>query len=185
MATEVKSGLEGIVVAESEICVIDGQRGTLGYRGIDIGALAKHSTYEETVYLLWYGELPSQAQLDEFKTKLVVERTVEEGETVNPGAPLFTLADLSKVTLTIYIAEADIARVKVGQRVVVTVDSYPGREFRGEVVHIATEAEFTPRNVQTKEERVNMVFAVKVEIPNPDEALKPGMPADAAIEIEP
>ena len=118
-------------------------------------------------------------------TGRVVERTVEEGETVNPGAPLFTLADLSKVTLTIYIAEADIARVRVGQPVVVTVDSYPGREFRGEVVHIATEAEFTPRNVQTKEERVNMVFAVKVEIPNPDEALKPGMPADAAIEIEP
>ena len=78
MATEVKSGLEGIVVAESEICAIDGQRGTLGYRGIDIGALAKHSTYEETVYLLWYGELPSQAQLDEFKAKLVVEREVDE-----------------------------------------------------------------------------------------------------------
>ena len=118
-------------------------------------------------------------------TGRVVERTVEEGETVSPGTTLLTLADLSKVTLTLYIAEKDIARVKVGQPVLVTVDSYPGREFRGKVVHIATEAEFTPRNVQTKEERVTMVFAVKVELPNPDGALKPGMPADAVIEIEP
>ncbi|MEA3345362.1 MAG: efflux RND transporter periplasmic adaptor subunit [Chloroflexota bacterium] len=114
----------------------------------------------------------------------VMERMVEEGEMVSPGAPLLTLADLSEVTLTIYIPEADIARVKVGQPVTVTVDSYPDREFKGKVVHIANEAEFIPRNVQTKEERVTMVFAVKVEIPNPDGALKPGMPADAVIEVE-
>lgn len=118
-------------------------------------------------------------------TGRVVERMVEEGETVSPGITLLTLADLSKVTLTLYIPEMDIARVKVGQPVLVTVDSYPGRKFRGKVVHIATEAEFTPRNVQTKEDRATMVFAVKVELSNPDGALKPGMPADAVIEIEP
>ena len=106
---------------------------------------------------------------------------MEEGETVRPGAPLLTLANLDRVTLTTYVPESDIARAKVGQRVVVTVDSYPDREFQGKIAHIATEAEFTPRNVQTQEERVNMVFAVKVELPNPGAELKPGMPADAIL----
>ena len=73
-----QSGLEGIVVAESQICAIDGQEGTLCYRGIDIGSFAEHSTYEETVYLLWYGDLPSQAELDAFKSTLAAERRVDE-----------------------------------------------------------------------------------------------------------
>ena len=114
-------------------------------------------------------------------TGRIVELLVEEGETVRPGAPLLTLANLDRVTLTTYVPESDIARAKVGQRVVVTVDSYPDREFQGKIAHIATEAEFTPRNVQTQEERVNMVFAVKVELPNPGAELKPGMPADAIL----
>jgi citrate synthase len=78
MQKDVKSGLEGIVVAESSICAIDGQAGTLCYRGIDIGDLAEHSTYEETVYLLWYGELPSAEDLEAFRARLCAERTVDE-----------------------------------------------------------------------------------------------------------
>jgi multidrug resistance efflux pump len=73
----------------------------------------------------------------------------------------------------------------VGQEVKVQVDSFPDRVFTGYVKNIAGEAEFTPRNVQTQEERVNLVFAVKVHIPNPDRALKPGMPADATIPLAP
>ncbi len=112
----------------------------------------------------------------------VTELLAEEGEIIKPGTPLLTLADLDKVTLTIFISQADISRVRVGQPVAVIVDSYPNREFPGEVVHIATKAEFTPRNVQTQEERINMVFAVKVELSNVDAVLKPGMPADAILE---
>lgn len=78
MMADVKSGLEGIVVAESAICAIDGKEGTLCYRGVDIGELARHSTYEETVYLLWHGELPSEDELTEFRDKLTAERTVDE-----------------------------------------------------------------------------------------------------------
>jgi len=85
------------------------------------------------------------------------------------------------VTLVIYIPENRIGQVQVGQEVEVQVDSFPGRVFVGQVQNIAGEAEFTPRNVQTQEERVNLVFAVKVRIPNPDGALKPGMPADATV----
>ncbi len=112
---------------------------------------------------------------------LVMERTVHRGEMAVAGATLMTIANLDEVTLTIYIPEDEIGKVKVGQTVEVSVDSFPGQVFEGRVKYIASEAEFTPKNVQTKEERVNMVFAVKVKIPNPTHELKPGMPADAVI----
>jgi HlyD family secretion protein len=112
---------------------------------------------------------------------LVLERSIHEGELAIPGATLLTLGDLDKVTLTVYVPEDKLGQVYIGQEVEIQVDSFPGRTFLGNVVAIANEAEFTPRNVQTQEERVNMVFAVDVHIPNPDHSLKPGMPADAVI----
>jgi HlyD family secretion protein len=115
---------------------------------------------------------------------LVLECSIHRGELAAPGATLLTLGDLGEVTLTVYVPEDRLGHVQVGQAVEVRVDSFPERRFMGTVVAIAHEAEFTPRNVQTQEERVNMVFAVDVEIPNPDHALKPGLPADAVIIAE-
>ena len=115
---------------------------------------------------------------------LVLERSIHEGELAAPGATLLTLGDLDEVTLTVYVPEDKLGQVLIGQPVEVQVDSFPERTFTGTVVFIAHEAEFTPRNVQTQEERVNMVFAVEVRIPNPDHALKPGLPADAVIVIQ-
>jgi len=115
---------------------------------------------------------------------MVLERSVHEGELAAPGATVLTLGDLDKVTLTVYVPENRLGYVSVGQEVEIRVDSFPERTFMGAVVAIAHEAEFTPRNVQTQEERVNMVFAVDVQIPNPDHALKPGLPADAVIITE-
>ncbi len=112
---------------------------------------------------------------------LVLARPVHLGEVALPGAPLVTLADLDHVTLTIYVPEDQLGKVQIGQPVTVTVDAYPSRTFAGMVTFISSEAEFTPKNVQTREERVNMVFAVKVALPNSDRALKPGMPADAVL----
>jgi len=112
---------------------------------------------------------------------VVLEVSIHAGELAAPGGTLLTLGHLDQVTLTVYVPEDRLGQVKIGQRVAVSVDSFPGRTFDGTVVRIAEEAEFTPRNVQTKEERVNMVFAVEVRIPNPDHALKPGVPADAVI----
>ena len=125
-----------------------------------------------------------RAQADKFTlgapiSGLVLERPVQVGEVALPGAPLMTLADLDKVTLTVYVPEDQLGRVQIGQPVTVTVDAYPGRTFLGMVTSVASQAEFTPKNVQTREERVNMVFGVKVELVSPDHALKPGMPADA------
>jgi multidrug resistance efflux pump len=111
----------------------------------------------------------------------VSSRSAQVGETATAGAPLLTITNLDEVTLVIYIPENRIGQVQVGQEVEVKVDSFPERVFMGQVASIAGEAEFTPRNVQTKEERVNLVFAVDISLPNPDHALKPGMPADATL----
>jgi len=114
---------------------------------------------------------------------LVLQRMVNQEEIAAPDSPLLRLADLDTVTLMVYVPEPQIGRVKVGQEAQVEVDSYPGQSFAGRVVFIASQAEFTPQNVQTKEQRATLVFGVKIEIPNPDHRLKPGMPADARIEV--
>jgi len=124
------------------------------------------------------GQLTLTAPVD----GIVTSRSAQAGETAMAGAPLLTITNLDEVTLVIYIPENRIGQMRVGQEVKVRVDSFPERVFSGRVANIAGEAEFTPRNVQTQEERVNLVFAVKVRIPNSDYVLKPGMPADATIQ---
>ncbi len=112
----------------------------------------------------------------------ITTRTVDPGETAQPGVPLLTIANLRTLKLVVYIPETQYGRVQLGAEVDVSVDSYPGQTFPGEVVFIAGQAEFTPQNVQTEEERVNLVFAVEIRINNEDGRLRPGMPADAVIE---
>lgn len=112
---------------------------------------------------------------------MVASRSAHTGEAAIAGATLLTVANLDEVKLTVYIPEDELGRVFLGQEVEVQVDSFPGRVFTGTVSYISQQAEFTPKNVQTEKERVNMVFAVRVRVPNPDHLLKPGMPADAVI----
>jgi multidrug efflux pump subunit AcrA (membrane-fusion protein) len=115
------------------------------------------------------------------RSALVSQKLVNAGELASPGAVLLELSDIETVELTVYIPETKIGRVKLGQAAKVFVDAYESEVFDGVVSFIAHEAEFTPRNVQTKEERVNLVFAVKIMLDNADHRLKPGMPADAEI----
>lgn len=110
---------------------------------------------------------------------VVLDQLVHTGELASPGVPLVTLANLDVVELTVYVTAGQFDSVALGQTVRVQVDSFPGRSFDGTVIYIADEAEFTPRSIQTREERVNLVYAVKIRLENPDHALKPGMPADA------
>lgn len=112
---------------------------------------------------------------------LVLTRSIHEGELAVPGVPLLTLGDLDTVRLTLYIPENRYGLVRLGQTVRIYVDSYPGETFVGEVVYISPQAEFTPKDVQTQAERVHLVYAVRVRVPNPGHRLKPGMPADAEI----
>ncbi len=112
---------------------------------------------------------------------VVLHKNMEVGETAVPGQSILTLMDPRDLWLRAYVPETEIARVKLGQPATLAVDAFPGRVFQGTVSEIASEAEFTPKNVQTKKERVNLVFRVKIAVQNPDGTLKPGLPADAEI----
>ena len=115
---------------------------------------------------------------------VVLSENVEAGDYVAPGTPVVTVGDLSNVWLRAYIEETDLGRVKIGQPVTVTTDTYPGKKYTGRVSFIAPQAEFTPKSVQTQKERVKLVYRIKVDIPNSAMELKPGMPADAVIRTE-
>lgn len=114
---------------------------------------------------------------------VVKTRVAEPGEAVSLGATVAVLLDTSRMWLRVFIPEADYGRVRIGDRAEVTVDSFPGDKFEGKVVDIASEAEFTPKNVQTPEERVKLVFGVKIDLKDTSSRLKPGMPADAVIVV--
>lgn len=113
----------------------------------------------------------------------VLNVAVNPGETASPGTPLVTIGRLDTVKLVIFIPEDKLGKIKLGQNVDVSVDSYPKKIFKGTISKINSQAEFTPTNIETKDQRVNLVFGVKVELPNPGLKLKPGMPADATLEL--
>lgn len=121
----------------------------------------------------------SYTRIDAPVSGTVIRRDVELGETVLPGAALMTLADLKTMEVKVYIPGPMLGKIRIGQGVDLITDSYPDRTFRGSVATIADEAEFTPKNVQTRDERVRLVYQVKVRVPNPEGILKTGMPVDA------
>ena len=130
---------------------------------------------------------PLDVQADELVIRaptdgVILNRDIEVGETLAPGATAFVIGKLATLQITIYLPESTYGRVKLGQTAQVIVDSYPGVSFAATVVHIADQAEFTPRNVQTVEGRSTTVYAIKLDVPNPDGKLKPGMPADVNFE---
>jgi HlyD family secretion protein len=108
----------------------------------------------------------------------VVSRNVEPGEFVQPGATVLTLADLSSLTITVFVPEDRYGEISLGQPAQVNVDSFPGASFSAHVTYIADTAEYTPRNVQTVEGRSATVYAIKLKVSDPEGKLKPGMPAD-------
>ena len=116
-------------------------------------------------------------------TGFIVQKYVEKGETVAMLSSLFKVSELRTVKLVIYVSEENLGRVKLGQKADVSNDTYKNKDYKGIVIYISPEAEFTPKNIQTKDERTKLVYAVKIEIKNPDFELKPGMPADAVIHL--
>jgi HlyD family secretion protein len=116
-------------------------------------------------------------------TGVITVRQAELGEVVAPGTPVVTLADLDHIWLRAYIAETDLGRIHWGQEATVTTDTYPGKQYRGRISFIAPDAEFTPKSVQTYQERVTLVYRIKIDIDNPNHELKPGMPADATLDL--
>jgi HlyD family secretion protein len=114
---------------------------------------------------------------------VITVRQAELGEVAQPGSPVVTLADLDHIWLRAYIAETDLGRIHWGQQATITTDTYPGKQYQGRVSFISPDAEFTPKSVQTYAERVTLVYRIKIDIDNPNHELKPGMPADAHIEL--
>jgi HlyD family secretion protein len=112
---------------------------------------------------------------------IVVKKYFEVGETVSPMSSLVKISDLTNVELYIYVTELELGKIKLGQKAEVSVDAFKDKKFEGRVTYISPEAEFTPKNIQTKDERTKLVFAIKIELPNPNFELKSGMPADARI----
>lgn len=116
-------------------------------------------------------------------TARVTSRNLEPGDLATPGTPIVQLAELKQVWLRVYVPETQVGKVMLEKRATVTTDSSQGKVFEGKVTEIAQEPEYTPKNIQTKEERVKLVFGVKITIDNPMQELKPGMPADALIYV--
>jgi HlyD family secretion protein len=115
---------------------------------------------------------------------VVLVKSAELGETLAAGASVVSIGDIDHPWLRGYINEQHLGRVKLGSRVNVTTDSFPGKVYTGQVSFIASQAEFTPKQIQTTEERVKLVYRVKIDIPNPNHELKSNMPADAEILVE-
>ncbi len=116
-------------------------------------------------------------------TGVITVREAELGEVVAPGSPVVTLADLDHIWLRAYIAETDLGRISWGQEATITTDTYPGKQYHGRISFISPDAEFTPKSVQTTAERVTLVYLIKIDIDNPNHELKPGMPADAHVQL--
>ncbi len=117
-------------------------------------------------------------------TGVVLERSVEAGEVIFPGIVAMTIGDVRHPWVRVYIGEPDIGKVRIGQQASVVIDAYPKRQFSGTLRYISSEAEFTPKNVQTFEERIKLVYEAKVYLSNEEGILKPGMPADVFLRLE-
>lgn len=113
----------------------------------------------------------------------ITKRFVEAGENITPSTSLMQISNLKTVELVIYVSEIALGKIKVGQNADIKIDSFKDKTYKGKIIFISPEAEFTPKNIQTEDERTKLVFAVKIQIPNPELELKSGMPADAYIKI--
>ncbi len=114
---------------------------------------------------------------------VILVRQAELGEVVSPGAAIVTLADIGHVWLRAYVNETDVGKIRLGEAVTVTTDSYPGKDYPGRISFISESAEFTPKSVETHAERVTLVYRIRIDIDNPSHELVPGLPADARIPV--
>lgn len=160
-----------------------------------VGAISaqRRDQYKTAADTDWAGVKSALAQLELANTRLgwadlasplngyILVKSAEEGEVVQVGAPVFTAIDLNNIWVTAYINETDVGKVKLGQKATVKIDSFPDKSYPGWVSFISQQEEFTPKYIQTQQERVKLVYRIKVRVDNRSLELKPGMPADAYI----
>ncbi len=141
------------------------------------GVAQAHEAVQMSQIRLGFSELRSPS------SGVILVRQAELGEVVGAGTPVVTLADLDRVWLRAYVSETDLGRIRHGQAVTVRTDTYPGKTYAGHISFISSKAEFTPKTIETHKERVTLVYRLKIDLENPNHELKPGMPADATIEL--
>jgi HlyD family secretion protein len=115
---------------------------------------------------------------------VVMAKSAEMGEVLAAGATVVTLGEIDKPWVRGYVSESSLGRVKLGKQVSVTTDSFPGKQYKGRITFISSEAEFTPKQIQTQEERQKLVYRIKIEVENPNRELKSNMPVDAGISLK-
>ena len=155
-----------------------------GPRKEDI-TIARHRVEQATAALAASEQRLKDTEVYTPTNGVVLRKNVEPGETIAAGTPVVTLGDLENPWIKVYVKEDKLGLVKLGQKAKVTTDSYKGKSYEGTVTYISSEAEFTPKTVQTPEERVKLVFGVKVSVKNEQQELKPSMPADVRILVNP
>ena len=170
--------LASLAVAEASLAEL-----TAGPLAEDV-ALAEAQVHQAQAALDLAQAYLSRAVLRAPIAGVVSSESIHVGETAQPGAVLLTLSNLDDVKIVVYVPQSQLPHVQLDEQVQVSVDAYPGEVFTGEVVAIARQAQFTSRDTQLAEDRANVVFAVKIRLPNADHRLKPGMTADVVIELE-
>jgi len=165
--------------------MVKNQAGAL--RATGTGAKSQAAAARDNVTAAMAALVHAQTSVDECKLlaprdAMVVTRDLEPGEAVQPGTEVLALTDVTEGRTRFYLPNSELAAAAPGRKVRVVADAYPGQTFYGTIFYVSPRAEFTPRNVQTREDRERLVYAVEVRIPNADMRLRSGMPVDVAIE---
>jgi HlyD family secretion protein len=198
MTNTAKENLDNLTKKSERIRALleDGSATQQQYDDLETGRKAAEAQYENgrtSLAALDAKEAQLQAQIGLIDSQLrdarvtapisgvVLDKYLDAGEVARPLAPIVTIADLTKMHIRIYLKETDIARIKLNGAAQIAITAYPEKVFPGRIAWISDRAEFTPKNVQTKEARTDLVYAIKIEVANPDGILKIGMPADVTL----
>ena len=176
----VREGQANLAGSDAALVAAEAARREVARMKLDLKAL-QAQTDQARAQLIMAEEDLRKSRLYAPFDGFVTVKDVEEQEYVQAGTPVLTLAQLDEVWVKTYVPETQLGKVRLGQTGEVISDTFPGKRYSGRVTFISPEAEFTPKNVQTKEERVKLVYRIKVTLENPHQELKPGMPVDVIL----
>jgi HlyD family secretion protein len=176
----VLEGQANLAGSDAALSAAEAARREIDRLKLDLKALQAQAEQARAALAVAQDDL-ANSRMDAPFDGFVTVKDVEEGEFVQAGSPVLTLAQLDRVWVKTYVPETQLGRVSYGQKADVISDTFPDKRYPGTVTYISAEAEFTPKNVQTKEERVKLVYRIKVSLENPDQELKAGMPVDVIL----
>ncbi len=176
----VREGQANLVGSDAALTEAEATRREVEKMKLDLKALFAQADQAKAVLAVAEDDLTNSRLYAPFDGFVTV-KDVEEGEFVQAGTPVITIAQLDKVWVKTYVPETQLGRIRIGQKAEVLSDTFPGKAYPGTLTFISPQAEFTPKNVQTKEERVKLVYRIKVTLENPNQELKAGMPVDVLL----